>query len=369
MKKIWKALTAKELWDFESNKKSYLLFTVVIPLLVILFFAFVTQSGAYPTVEWQTGQWNDYVEIFLFFPSLAYILPFMFFSIISITLLAADYRRYKKYFLVRLGIYTGALIAWEYAILGHFALINTQFFYFTAIALLLLWIAHIICKKLEGWKIAMLVIIIGLLFEIYGLSQGMGLGGIFMMTAIVVVTSIIGSPAWAAFFATLLSWKLLHEKPSKEGEWVGHKIEYVLLYIVTYATALSFAIEEAVKAYYKLPVTPPSSCYVATAASKGHRKFVGSQTTIGANGEQFLLNRQLQYCKYVELTIRAISPKTHRWLRTHYNTIGQRLAKRIHNPWAADAAFLLLKPVEWIGVVLLAMMPRHKVMVQKLYKP
>ncbi len=369
MKKIWKALTAKELWDFESNKKSYLLFTVVIPLLVIAFFAFITGTGVGPTVDWQTGQWNDYVEIYLFFPSLAYILPFMFLSIISITLLAADYRQFKKFFVVRLGIYTGALIAWEYAMLGHFALINTQFFYFTAIALLLLWIAHILCKKLEGWKIAVLVIIIGLAFEIFGFAQGMGMGGIFMMMAITVVTSIIGSPAWAGFFATLLSWKLLHEKTSEDEKWVGKKIEYVLLYIVTYATAVSFAIEEAVKAYYKLPVTPPSSCYVATAASKGHKAFVGSQPAIGSDGEQFLLNRQLQYCKYVELTIKTISPSTHRWLRKYYNNFGARLAKRIHNPWLADAAFILLKPIEWTGIALTVLMPTHRPLVQKLYTP
>jgi hypothetical protein len=45
----------------------------------------------------------------------------------------------------------------------------------------------------------------------------------------------------------------------------------------------------------------------------------------------------------------ALAPGLHRPLRAFYDVVGAALAKRMTQPWLADAAYLLLKPWEWLA--------------------
>ena len=83
---------------------------------------------------------------------------------------------------------------------------------------------------------------------------------------------------------------------------------------------------------------PPSEgdCFVATAASRGHRALMGE----GAG----TLTRQLRAFKAGELALEAARPAWHRALRRVYDRCGPAVARRLTGPWRADLAYLLLAP-------------------------
>ena len=83
---------------------------------------------------------------------------------------------------------------------------------------------------------------------------------------------------------------------------------------------------------------PPSEgdCFVATAASRGHRALMGE----GAG----TLTRQLRAFKAGELALEASRPAWHRALRRVYDRCGPAVARRLTGPWRADLAYLLLAP-------------------------
>ncbi|BBO31853.1 DUF6688 family protein [Lacipirellula parvula] len=104
----------------------------------------------------------------------------------------------------------------------------------------------------------------------------------------------------------------------------------------------------AIEAYSKLPTDPPQ-CYVCTAAAQGHCRFVRSHRVVAFDGRSMPVNEQLQTLKAAELAIAIAAPRLHRRLRRLYNRIGPPLARRLKNPWLADAAYLSLKPAEWLA--------------------
>lgn len=80
------------------------------------------------------------------------------------------------------------------------------------------------------------------------------------------------------------------------------------------------------------------------------------------------VNEQLQRLKCAELALMAVQPSLHRWIRKIYDVAGRRLARRIQNPFLADAAYLLLKPWEWsAGLVLKIIVPEIDSLAKKMY--
>ena len=93
---------------------------------------------------------------------------------------------------------------------------------------------------------------------------------------------------------------------------------------------------------------PPSEgdCFVATAASRGHRALMGE----GAG----TLTRQLRTFKAGELALEAARPGWHRALRRVYDRCGPMAARRLTGPWRADLAYLLLAPAAALVRLVLA---------------
>lgn len=110
------------------------------------------------------------------------------------------------------------------------------------------------------------------------------------------------------------------------------------------------ALQRAVDAYDALPVEPPHDCYVATAATYGHRRLVGSVTS--HNGSR--INAQLRQIKAGEIVIKLVAPGTHRSMRVIYDYVGPSIAKQCTSPWSADTAFLLLIPFQAFARLLTA---------------
>lgn len=106
------------------------------------------------------------------------------------------------------------------------------------------------------------------------------------------------------------------------------------------------------KIYESLPDQPPS-CFVVTAASRGHRSLVGPFVEVSRKGRVLRANRQLLTLWEFEALWRAHSPQSHVLFRKVYDVIGPAVARKIALPWLADMAYVCLKPVEFFAAAVL----------------
>ena len=65
------------------------------------------------------------------------------------------------------------------------------------------------------------------------------------------------------------------------------------------------------------------------------------------------VTRQLQNLKCAEIALMALTPQLHKQLRRIYDRFGPPLAARLNNPFLADLAYLMLKPVEWVTMLVI----------------
>ena len=104
--------------------------------------------------------------------------------------------------------------------------------------------------------------------------------------------------------------------------------------------------------YWSLPDKPPT-CFVVTAAARGHRRLVGPFFAIPRHGVRQLANRQLLTFWRLEAAWRARAPRSHQAFRFLYNRFAPAVARRITSPWTADLVYLLIKPAELVAGLLL----------------
>lgn len=97
--------------------------------------------------------------------------------------------------------------------------------------------------------------------------------------------------------------------------------------------------------YASLPDTAPS-CFVVTAAGRGHKKFVGPFVEIQHHGRRIQANQQLITLRRFENLWRQRAPHSHRCFRVCYNRLGPAIAAQIRSPWLADLAYVAIKPAE-----------------------
>ncbi len=109
----------------------------------------------------------------------------------------------------------------------------------------------------------------------------------------------------------------------------------------------------AKQTYVALPETPPSGCFVVTAAGRGHSNLVGPFLEIEHRGQARRANLQLVTLWRFENSWREKFPRSHQNFRRLYNRIGPVIAARIRSPWLADVIFLALKPAEWFAKICL----------------
>jgi hypothetical protein len=102
------------------------------------------------------------------------------------------------------------------------------------------------------------------------------------------------------------------------------------------------------KTFSALPDQPPS-CFVVTAASRGHEPLVGPFEQIIHHGRPHRANRQLLTLWQFEELWRSRAPGSHAAFRRVYNLAGPAVARRITSPWLADLTYFALKPVEWVA--------------------
>jgi hypothetical protein len=99
------------------------------------------------------------------------------------------------------------------------------------------------------------------------------------------------------------------------------------------------------KLYRALPAQAPD-CFVVTAAMHGHESWVGPLFPY-PESRTGKANRQLLVFRAFEKQWALHGPVSHKGFRAVYNHIGPLIAHCVRTPLAADALYLLLKPLEW----------------------
>ena len=93
--------------------------------------------------------------------------------------------------------------------------------------------------------------------------------------------------------------------------------------------------------------------YLCTVSLKGHRKLVKPIRYGMRRGEKIVVNRQLCVANAFEQLLEERTPRFHRAVRNFYDTYGYPVSKHIKSAWSADITYLIMKPLEWIFLVVL----------------
>ena len=313
--------------------------------------------------EWQNGRFESYVILLLFPEASILFFVLLAYSVICYLLLLAAPVHFSRFFPVRLGIYTGTLLALQYSIISlvwSFA----SFLYFIVpiwiAPFVLLFLYRLALKKWASEKVNKSLWILVLACTLIG---GIWVGrDIFFL---VLAGLVIASPFWSFLIALRSAIWLLQ----------NHETSFTLPYgfgiaawLTGYAVAWRYDILKMYELYAALPTQPPPNCYIATAAAHGHHQFVGSRIVERKDGISLHVNSQLQTLKFAELALMVVSPFIHKILRRSYDVIGKLLARGIRNPFLADIAYVLLKPWEWLArFTLKLLIPEIDLIAKSLY--
>lgn len=336
----------------------YGLFVIVLPV-----FSFSALEPLKP--EWQSGRVSDYTILFLFPQASLLFFPLLAYSIICYLLLLFRPTHFAKSFLVRLGIYTGVLLALQYSILVLLYALDS-----TIYIIALVWIFPLIWTLIYRWAVArwtaekvnraLLFLVSAAVVTATSLTKG---SAAFLL----VVMLVMAGPFWC-FLLALRAVLWLFK--NYETRLILSRGLGLTAWFAAYGVALRFDILKMVELYHTLPTTPPPDCYIATAAARGHPQFVHSWSVQRSDGRIMQVNKQLQRLKCGELALLAVNPHLHRLLRRIYDRVGKDLAESIQHAYLADLAYLLLKPWEWlVGFLLKILIPEIDSISKKIYMP
>ena len=330
------------------GKLVYGLFIVVMPIL-----AFWSTELFKP--EWQTGEFSDYLILLLFPEASLLFFILLVYSIASYCLLLIDLVRYSQIHLIRLGIYTGVLLALQYSILSGLFFFKDPNNSLNSLYLMVLWLSPTFIPKIYRFLVkkwgakAVNVTLLTLMVVIFLISTIIARSPLFPLFFVLAGLT-VAAPFWC-FLMTL-----------RAAIWLLKKYELKLTFprglglttwMAAYVAAWRFDILKMYELYAALPPEPPPDCYIATAAARGHPRLVGSWLVQCRNGETLQVNKQLQVLKCAELALMAVNPHLHKWLRELYDRLGMPLARKIRDPFMADLAYLLLIPWECMAGLLL----------------
>ncbi len=109
--------------------------------------------------------------------------------------------------------------------------------------------------------------------------------------------------------------------------------------------------------------------YLCTVAAGGHPGVVKPLRMGERHGHRIVVNRQLLVANAFEDLLAERLPGVHRRLRCFYDTCGYPIARHIRNRWTADFVYILMKPLEYIFVIVLYLFdtePENRIAVQYL---
>ena len=111
--------------------------------------------------------------------------------------------------------------------------------------------------------------------------------------------------------------------------------------------------------------------YLCTVAAGGHEKVVKPIRLGVRHGHKVIVNRQLCIANAFEQILEERTPVFHKHLRHFYDTYGFPIAKVIHSPYMADLIYFVMKPLEWLFLMVLYFCdvnPENRIAIQYLPK-
>lgn len=93
--------------------------------------------------------------------------------------------------------------------------------------------------------------------------------------------------------------------------------------------------------------------YLCTVAAGGHKEVVKPIREGKRHGHKVLVNRQLCIANAFEQILEERLPRFHTFIRNIYDKYGYPIATKIKSPYTADMIYFLMKPLEWIFLIVL----------------
>ena len=112
--------------------------------------------------------------------------------------------------------------------------------------------------------------------------------------------------------------------------------------------------------------------YLCTVAAGGHSEIVKPIRSGVRHGHSVLVNRQLCVANAFEQILEEKIPKIHKVIRCIYDNTGYPISKHIKSKTIADIIYFLMKPLEWIFIIVLYSVdinPEDRIAVQYPHKP
>lgn len=140
--------------------------------------------------------------------------------------------------------------------------------------------------------------------------------------------------------------------------------------------------DEAIKAFLETSdwtlstkISPPSITYdghyLCTVSLKGHKNIVKPIRMGIRRGKKIVVNRQLCVANAFEDLVQERMPRFHHFIRYIYDKYGYPLSKHINTALQADITYILMKPLEWIFLLVLYIFdvnPENRIVTQYIGK-
>lgn len=107
--------------------------------------------------------------------------------------------------------------------------------------------------------------------------------------------------------------------------------------------------------------------YLCTVAAGGHKEVVKPIREGKRHGHKVLVNRQLCIANAFEQVLEERIPFIHRFIRNIYDKYGYPIATKIRSPYTADIIYILMKPLEWMFLIILYLVdinPENRIAIQ-----
>ena len=107
--------------------------------------------------------------------------------------------------------------------------------------------------------------------------------------------------------------------------------------------------------------------YLCTVAAGGHRRVVKPLRLGIRHGHRVIVNRQLCVANAFEQVLEERTPRFHRAVRNFYDRYGFPIARLIHSKYIADLVYFIMKPLEWVFLLVLYLTctdPENRIAVQ-----
>lgn len=138
----------------------------------------------------------------------------------------------------------------------------------------------------------------------------------------------------------------------------------LLILLVLLLTIFGQEPDSAIKAFTETSdwilstkISPPpieyEGHYLCTVSLRGHRRLVKPIRYGIRHGKRIVVNRQLCVANAFEQLIMDKAPGLHKRIRSFYDSYGYPISKHIKKAWVADMVYLLMKPLEWIFLIVL----------------